>query len=51
MVIWLVKTARVTWIITVIQVFKFIGFASLIKAVRVIVTLNEYAKASSSVRH
>ena len=45
------KTARVTWIINVIQVFKFIGFVPVIKAVRVIITLNEYAKASRSVRH
>ena len=44
MVIWLMRTARVTWIISVIQVFKFIGFVSVIKAVRVIITLNEYAK-------
>jgi hypothetical protein len=27
-----------------IQVFKFIGFVSVIKAIRVIITLNEYAK-------
>ena len=51
MVIWLMRTARVTWIISVIQVFKFIGFVSVIKAVRVIITLNEYTKASRSVRH
>ena len=51
MVIWLMRTARVTWIISVIQVFKFIGFVCVIKAKRVIVTLNEYAKASRSVRH
>jgi hypothetical protein len=51
MVIWLMRTARVTWIITVIQVYKFIEFVSVIKAVRVIITLNEYAKASRSVRH
>ena len=44
MVIWLMRTARVTWIISVIQVFKFIGFVSVIKAKRVIITLNEYAK-------
>ena len=44
MVIWLMRTARITWIISVIQVFKFIGFVSVIKAIRVIVTLNEYAK-------
>ena len=37
-VILLTRTARVTWIISVIQVFKFIGFVSVIKAVRVIVT-------------
>ena len=48
MVIWLMRTARVTWIISVIQVFKFIGFVSVIKAVRVIITLNEYANASRS---
>ena len=41
MVIWLMRTARVTWIISVIQVFNFIGFVSLIKAKRVIITLNE----------
>jgi hypothetical protein len=51
MVIWLMRTARVTWTISVIQVFKFIGFVYVIKAVRVIITLNEYAKASRSVRH
>jgi hypothetical protein len=45
------RTARVTWIISIIQVFKFIGFVSVIKAVRVIITLNAYAKASRSVRH
>ncbi len=50
MVIWLMRTARVTWI-SVIQVFRFIGFVSVIKAKRVITTLNEYAKASRSVRH
>ena len=44
MAIWLMRTARVTSIISVIQVFKFIGFVSVIKAVRVIITLNEYAK-------
>jgi hypothetical protein len=38
------RTARVTWIIRVIQVFKFIGSVSVIKAKRVIITLNEYAK-------
>ncbi len=51
MVIWLMRTARATWIISVIQVFTFIGFVSVIKAVRVIITLNQYAKASWSVRH
>ena len=51
MVIWLMRTARVTWIISVIKVFKFIGFVSVSKAKRVIITLNEYAKASRSVRH
>jgi hypothetical protein len=51
MVIWLVRTARFTWIISGIMVFKFIGFVSVIKAIRVIVTLNEYAKASRSVRN
>jgi hypothetical protein len=50
-VYWFLRTARVTWIINVIQVFKFIGFDSVIKAVRVIITPNEYAKASRSVRH
>ncbi len=44
MVIWLMRAARVTWIISVVQVFTFIGFVSVIKAVRVIITLNEYAK-------
>ena len=44
MVIWLMRTARVTWIISVIQVFKFIGFVSVIMAKRVNITLNEYAK-------
>ena len=51
MVIWLMRTARVTWTISVIQVFKFIGFVSVIKVVSVIITLNEHAKASRSVRH
>ena len=51
MVILLMRTARVTWTISVIQVFKFIGFVSVIKAVRVIITLNEYGKASRNVRH
>ena len=51
MVIRLTRTARVTWIISVIQVFKFIGFVCVIKTKRVIVMLNEYAKASRSVRH
>jgi hypothetical protein len=49
--VWLMRTARVTWIISVVQVFRFIGFVSVIKAKRVIVTLNEYAKVSRSVRH
>ena len=44
MVFWLMRTARVTWIISIIQVFKFIGFFSVIKAKGVIITLNEYAK-------
>ncbi len=51
MVIWLMRTARVTWIISVIQVFKFIGFVCAVKAKRVIITLNEYAKALRGVRH
>jgi ABC-type microcin C transport system permease subunit YejE len=51
MVIWLMRTGRVTWIISVIQVFKFIGFVCVIKAKRVIITLHEYGKASRSVRH
>ncbi len=50
-VVRLMRTARVTWITSVIQVFKFIGFVCVIKAKRVIITLNEYAKASRSVRH
>jgi hypothetical protein len=45
------RTTRVTWIITVTQMFKLSGFVPVIKAVRVIITLNEYAKASRSVRH
>jgi hypothetical protein len=45
------RTGRVTWIISVFQVFKFIEFLPAIKAKRVIITLNEYAKASRSVRH
>jgi hypothetical protein len=45
------RTARATWIFSVIQVFKFIGFVSVIKAVRVIIKLVEYTKASRSVRH
>jgi hypothetical protein len=44
MVIWLMRTARVTWIISVIQVFTFIRSVSVIKAKRVVITLNEYAK-------
>jgi hypothetical protein len=44
MIVWLMRTARVTWIISAIQVFKFISFASVIKAIRIIITLNEYAK-------
>ncbi len=51
MVIRLMRTARVTWIISVIQVFKFIGFVCVIKAKWVIITLNEYANASRSVSH
>jgi hypothetical protein len=51
MIIWLMRTGRVTWIISVIQVFKFIGFVCVIGAKRVILTLNEYAKASRSVKH
>jgi hypothetical protein len=51
MIIWLMRTARITWIISVIQVFKLNGFVSVIKSIRVIITLNEYAKASRSVRH
>ena len=43
---WLRRTARVSWIINVIQVFKFIGFVYVIRAVRVIITLNEYAKGA-----
>jgi hypothetical protein len=46
-IIWLIRTARVTWIMSVIQVL----FICVIKAKRVIITLNEYAKASRSVRH
>ena len=46
MVIWLMMTARITWIVSVIQVFKFIGFVYVIRAVRVIITLNEYAKGA-----
>ncbi len=44
MISWPTRTARITWIISVIQIFKFIGYVSVIKAIRVIVTLNEYAK-------
>jgi ABC-type microcin C transport system permease subunit YejE len=51
MVIWLMRTVRVTWVISVIQVFKYMGFDSVIKEKRVIITLNEYVKASRSVRH
>ncbi len=51
MVIKLMRTGRVTWIISVIQVFIFIGFVSVIKAKRVIITINEYAKGSRSVRY
>ncbi len=46
MVIWLRRTARVSWIISVIQVFNLIGFVYVIRAVRVIITLNEYAKVA-----
>ncbi len=41
MVLWLMRTGRFTLIISVIQIFKFIGFVSVIKAKRVIITLNE----------
>jgi hypothetical protein len=51
MVIWLMRTARVTLIISDIQVFQFIGFVCVIKAARDSITLNKYAKASRSVRH
>jgi hypothetical protein len=51
MVIKLMRTGRVTWIISVIQVSKFIGFGCVIKAKRVIITISEYAKGSRSVRH
>ncbi len=44
MVIWLMRTAKVAWIVMVIHVFTFIGFVSVIKAIKVIITLNEYAK-------
>ena len=44
MVIRLMRTARATWIISVIWVFAFIGIFSVNKAIRVIITLNEYAK-------
>jgi hypothetical protein len=45
MVIWLMRTARVTLIISVIQGFTFIGFVfSVLTAKRVIITLNEYTK-------
>jgi hypothetical protein len=47
------RTARVTWIISVIQVFKFIGFVCVIKQKGLLLRYmnNEYAKASRSVRH
>ncbi len=35
-VVRLMRTARVTWITSVIQVFKFIGFVCVIKANRVV---------------
>jgi hypothetical protein len=44
MIIWLMRSGRVTLIISVIQVFYFIGFVSVIKAIRVYITINEYAK-------
>jgi len=46
MVIWLRRTARVSWIISVIQVFKFIGFVYMIRAITVITPLYQYAKVS-----
>ncbi len=51
MVIWLMRAGRVIWIISIIQVFTCFGFVCVITAKKVIVTLNEYAKASRSVRH
>ncbi len=41
MVFRLMRTARVTWIISVIQMLKLIGYVSVTKAVRVIITRNE----------
>jgi hypothetical protein len=35
------RDKRVIWIISVIQVFKFIGFVDVISAKRVNITLNE----------
>ncbi len=46
MVIWLRRTARVSWIISVIQVFKLIEFVCVIRAIRVIITLSEFAKVA-----
>ena len=40
----IMKIARLTWIVSAIRVFKFIGFVCVVKAIRVIITLNEYAK-------
>ena len=37
------RIAMVTWICSVIRVFKFVGFVCVFKAIRVIITLNEYA--------
>jgi hypothetical protein len=46
MVIWLRRTARVSWIVSVIQGFKLIGFVYVIRSIRLIITLNEYAKVA-----
>jgi hypothetical protein len=43
---WLMRTGRVTWIISVIQVFKFIGFVFVIRQIGLLLREmnNEHAK-------
>jgi hypothetical protein len=43
-VIRLMRITRVTWIFSVSRGLTFIGFVCVVKAIRVIITLSEYAK-------